>query len=60
MSKAEKILLDRARSQYGPIQPCAGRTLKQCFYRQNGWLQFWFNDASGNTHLVFVEAEKTG
>jgi hypothetical protein len=58
MSKAEKNLLERARHQYGPIEPCAGRTLRECFFYQNGWLQFWFNDLAGNTHLVSVEAGK--
>jgi hypothetical protein len=58
MSEAEKNLLDRARDRYGPIEPCAGKTLRQCFHYQNGWLQFWFNDATGNTHLVFAEADR--
>jgi hypothetical protein len=58
MSKAEKNLLERARHQYGLIEPCAGRTLRQCFFYQNGWLQFWFNDSAGNTHLVSVEAKE--
>jgi hypothetical protein len=54
MSKAEQQLLDQARRQYGQVQPCFGRTLSQCFYYQNGCLQFWFNDADGNTHLLYV------
>ena len=44
MSKTEEKLLDRARRQFGSIQPCSGKTLSQCFYYQNGCLQFWFND----------------
>jgi hypothetical protein len=58
MSKAEKNLLEHARSRYGPIEPCAGKTLQECFFYQNGCLQFWFNDSVGNTHLVSVEANK--
>lgn len=60
MSKARRSLLDRARDQYGSIEPCAGKTLRECFFYQNGFLQFWFNDATGNTHLVFAPAEKSG
>ena len=55
MSKTEEKLLDRARRQYGNIEPCSGKTLSQCFYYQNGCLQFWFNDTDGNTHLVYAK-----
>jgi hypothetical protein len=54
MSKAEQQLLDRARRQYGMVQPCSGKTLSQCFYYQDGCLQFWFNDAEGKTHLLYL------
>ncbi len=58
MSDTEERLLDRARRQFGRIQPCSGKTLSQCFYYQNGCLQFWFNDLDGNTHLLYVPGEK--
>jgi hypothetical protein len=57
MSKTEEKLLHRARRQYGRIRPCSGKTLSQCFYYQNGCLQFWFNDTGGNTHLLYVRGE---
>jgi hypothetical protein len=60
MSKAEQSLLNRARDQYGSIEPCAGKTLQKCFFSQNGFLQLWFNDATGNTHMVFTPAGKSG
>jgi hypothetical protein len=56
MSKTEEKLLDRARRRFGRIEPCAGKTLSECFYYQGGCLQFWFNDTSGNTHLLYVRA----
>ncbi len=52
MSKTEEHLLELARRQYGQVQPCSGKTLSQCFYHQNGCLQFWFNDTGGNTHML--------
>ncbi len=57
MSNIEQKLLKHARRQYGQIQPCSGKTLSQCFYYQNGCLQFWFNDREGNTHLLYVSGE---
>ena len=57
MSKTEEQLLHRARRRFGRIQPCSGKTLSQCFYYQNGCLQFWFNDTDGNTHLLYVRGE---
>jgi hypothetical protein len=60
MSKVEQSLLNRARDQYGSIGPCAGKTLQKCFFYQNGSLQFWFNDSTGNTHMVFTPAGKSG
>jgi len=60
MSNAEQQLLDRARRQYGRVQPCSGKTLSQCFYYQNGCLQFWFNDSDGNTHLLYVHGASPG
>ena len=58
MSKSEEKLLDRARRQFGRIEPCAGKTLSECFYFQNGCLQFWFNDTGGNTHLLYVRGAR--
>jgi hypothetical protein len=57
MSNAEQKLLSRARRQFGQIQPCSGKTLSQCFYYQNGHLQFWFNDSEGNTHLLYLAGD---
>ena len=52
-----KNCLARARRQFGRIHPCAGKTISECFYYQNDCLQFWFNDTSGNTHLLYVRGE---
>ena len=47
--------MQRARHRYGEIQPCQGRSFAECFLKQNGMLQFWFNDSTGNTRLLYVE-----
>jgi hypothetical protein len=60
MSRTEEKLLNRARRQFGHILPCAGKTLAECFYYQNDSVQFWFNDASGNTHLVYIPTKEPG
>lgn len=53
MGKIEKELIQKAKAKYGSIAPCAGRTFLQCFRLQDGKIQFWFNDAGGNTHLLY-------
>ena len=58
MSRSEEKLIQSALEQFGRIEPCAGKTLTECFCSQNGHLQFWFNDASGNTHLLYIEAQE--
>jgi hypothetical protein len=55
MSRKEQELMQRARHRYGEIQPCQGRSFAECFLKQNGMLQFWFNDSTGNTRLLYVE-----
>lgn len=60
MSRTEEKLLNRARRQFGTIQPCAGKTLAECFFYQNGCVQFWFNDPSGNTHLLYLPDKNLG
>ena len=49
--------MEQARSRYGDIEPCEGKSFAECFLTQNGMLQFWFNDSSGNTRLLYTEAE---
>lgn len=55
MSRKERELMQRARHRYGEIQPCQGKSFAECFLTQNGTLQFWFNDSTGNTRLLYVE-----
>jgi hypothetical protein len=55
MSKLERELLYKAIEKFGYIEPCIGRSLAECFRRQDGKLQFWFNDQRGNTHLLYAE-----
>jgi hypothetical protein len=55
MGKRERELLNRAIRKFGYVEPCIGRSLSECFRRQNGTLQFWFNDGRGNTHLLCME-----
>jgi len=57
MSEKERKLMEQARSRYGEIEPCRGRSFAECFLNQNGMLQFWFNDSSGNTRLLYVEEQ---
>lgn len=57
MSGREQELMEQARSQYGDIEPCQGKSFAECFRTQNGMLQFWFNDRSGNTRLLYVREE---
>jgi hypothetical protein len=52
MGKLERELLSKAIERFGQIEPCVGRNLSECFLRQNGKIQFWFNDLRGNTHLL--------
>jgi len=55
MSRIERELIARAKARFGRIAPCGGKTFTQCFLLQDGKLQFWFNDSTGNTHLLYVE-----
>jgi len=57
MGNTERELMQRARRRYGKIEPCRGRSFAQCFLKQNGMLQFWFNDSTGNTRLLYVEEQ---
>jgi hypothetical protein len=57
MSRHEQELMERARDRYGHIEPCRGKSFAECFLTQNGMLQFWFNDSSGNTRLLYLEEE---
>jgi hypothetical protein len=57
MSRTERKLIAQARARYGRIEPCRGKTFTQCFMVQDGKLQFWFNDSTGNTHLLYMEHE---
>ncbi len=59
MSRIERELIQRARARYGSIAPCLGKTFNQCFRSQDGRVQFWFNDSSGNTHLLCLEQTPT-
>lgn len=55
MSRTERELLAQAKARFGSIAPCRGKNFTQCFLVQDGKLQFWFNDSTGNTHLLYVE-----
>ena len=55
MSRIERELIAKAIARFGSIAPCRGKTLTQCFLVQDGKLQFWFNDSTGNTHLLYTE-----
>ena len=55
MSRTERELIAQAKARFGSIVPCRGKTFTQCFLEQDGKLQFWFNDSTGNTHLLYVE-----
>jgi hypothetical protein len=58
MSRNERELIAEARARYGRIAPCRGKNFAQCFLVQDGKLQFWFNDSTGNTHLLYAEQER--
>ena len=55
MTRVERQLIARAKALFGRIAPCRGKTFTQCFLVQDGKLQFWFNDSTGNTHLLYVD-----
>jgi hypothetical protein len=55
MSRVERELIARAKARFGRILPCRGKSFTQCFLVQDGKLQFWFNDSTGNTHLLYVD-----
>ena len=50
--EVKKSLYSRAVRRFGEITPCYGRTFNECFTKNEGNLAFWFNDRTGNTHLV--------
>ena len=51
-------MIAEARARYGRIAPCRGKSFTQCFLEQDGKVQFWFNDSTGNTHLLYVDQEQ--
>ena len=55
MNRTERQLIARAKARFGRIAPCRGKNFTQCFLLQDGKLQFWFNDSTGNTHLLYIE-----
>jgi len=55
MGRLERELVNKAIEKFGYIEPCVGRRLSDCFLRQDGKVQFWFNDVRGNTHLIYAE-----
>lgn len=55
MGKLERELLHKAIERFGQIEPCVGRSFSECFLRQDGKVQFWFNDLRGNTHLLYAD-----
>ena len=55
MRANERKLMAKAKARFGRIAPCRGKTFTQCFLVQDGKLQFWFNDATGNTHLLYAD-----
>jgi len=57
MNRTERELLAQAKARFGSIAPCRGKTFPQCFLLQDGKLQFWFNDSTGNTHLLYVKQD---
>jgi hypothetical protein len=57
MNRTERELLAQAKARFGSIAPCRGKTFTQCFLLQDGKLQFWFNDSTGNTHLLYVKQD---
>jgi hypothetical protein len=53
MSRLQRRLIRAARERYGSIEPCGSRTLEKSFTTiPNRGLTFWFNDLTGNTHVV--------
>ncbi len=46
-------LMAAARRRHGRIHPCAGKTWAECFTVEAGQTLFWYNDASGSTHVIF-------
>jgi len=52
---AKLALMLEARRRHGYIRRCSGRfSLWQGFQVQRGRLEFWFNSADGNTHMVWA------
>lgn len=51
-------MIAEAKARYGRIAPCRGKSFTQCFLEQDGKVQFWFNDSTGNTHLLYVDQEQ--
>lgn len=59
MTPTKQAMINRAREQHGHITPCSGKTWEECFQLHgHGVLMFYFNDITGNTHVV-TEGERT-
>ena len=53
MTQLQTKMLLEAIKKYGKIYPTGSeKYLKNCFMLDNGYLQFWFNDKDGSTHLL--------
>jgi len=52
-------LIDRAHKEHGKISFCGTATCwEECFIKEDGELNFWFNDSGNNTHLITVPYEE--
>jgi hypothetical protein len=52
MSDQQSKLIERAKTKYGAIYPCHGKSQwNECFTWENGRVIFWFNSRDHSTHI---------
>ena len=58
MSDQQARLIDSAKAKFGTIYPCRGQTeWDECFTRENGQVNFWFNTGDRSTHIEKEDKE---
>lgn len=58
MSALQMSLIEKARSTYEQIFPCASRaSFDECFTTMGSKCLFWFNTADNSTHMLVADLD---
>lgn len=55
LTVTQEVLVEQAKARFSEIFPCAGRRWSECFIQMGENLSFWFNDETGNTHMILED-----